>query len=86
VRVEYKTGITDAGYKDARSSGNNTRLNDSGYQRCSDRLLSAKIPKLFLRTAECVARERNRFARIIGESGGEAVDCGIIASNQIIET
>jgi hypothetical protein len=36
--------------------------------------LIAKIPKLFLRTAECVAREPNGFSRIIGESSSEAVD------------
>ena len=42
--------------------------------------LIAKIPKLFLRTAECVAREPNGFSRIIGESSSEAVDGRIITS------
>ncbi len=65
----------------ARSSGCKARPDDCGYQCCGNRSLIAKIPKLFLRTAECVARERNRFAGIISQAAGETVNGRVVASN-----
>jgi len=81
ARRKRDTGIIDAGYKGATSGGDNAGPDNGGYQRCSDRLLIAKIAQLFLGTPKCVSREHHRFARIIGESSSEAVDCGIITSN-----
>ena len=31
----------------------------------------AQIPELFVRDVECVTRQRDRFARIIGKPAGE---------------
>ncbi len=86
ARRKRDTGFTDAGYKGARSGRADAGPDNGGYQRCSGRLLIAKIAQLFLGTPKCVSRERERFTRIIGESSSEAVDCGIITSNQTIKT
>jgi len=40
----------------------------------------AQIPELFARDVECVTRQRDRIARIIGKPAGETV-----ASNQCIK-
>jgi len=48
--------------------------------------LVAQIPQWFARGVECVTRERDRFARIIGEPAGETVNGRVVASNSAIET
>jgi hypothetical protein len=70
----------------ARSSGGKAGPDDCRYQCRRNRSLIAETPKVFLRTAECVARKRDRFSGIISKSSSEAVDDGIITRNYAIET
>jgi len=43
--------------------------------------LIAQIPQLFAGDVECVTREDDRFARIIGEPAGEAINRRVVASD-----
>ncbi len=79
--VQRDNGITDAGYKDANSSGDKARPDDSGDQCCSHSLLIAKLAQLFFGATERVSRKRNCFTRIVGEASSEAINGGIITSN-----
>ncbi len=52
-----------------------------GYQHRRNCGLIAHITQLFARDIECVTREGDRFARIISESAGEAINRRVVASN-----
>src|SRR6266496_2900236 len=52
-----------------------------GYEYVRKQDFIARISQLLSRAVECISRERDRLARVIGQSGSEAVDSGIITSN-----
>src|SRR6266496_5975297 len=67
-------------------SGGKTCADYCGYEYGRKQDFIATISQLLSRAVECMSRERDRLARVIGQSGSEAVDSGIITSNYLIET